>query len=96
MSDNGTPQLQATAEMRDCEIRNKLITGFIKALVQDPDERAPALIEKLQEQQAEVQERWLAAIKKAREEQGIPEPPPVVVSMKPLRMQGTITNPQGR
>lgn len=83
-------------EIADLKFRLDLGTHLIRMLESSdltPEQKA-ASVEKLQGQQRRINERLVAAIAAQRKAMGIPEPKPVVVSLKPMQMKARIFKPQ--
>lgn len=66
----------------------KLASMLIQMLRQDDDPRAAVAIEELQGQQRAINAVLVQKIKDERAARGEPGPPPIVIGMKTISMQG--------
>lgn len=71
----------------ELQMRVNIASALIGMLRQDDDPRAPRAIEVLQDQQRQINEVLVQKIQEERETRGKPEPPAVVIGMKPVAMQ---------
>jgi len=62
------------------------IIAMLRASSDGDEERTAACIEKVTEQQREINRRLVSAIKQQREQDGLAEPDSIKVKMKPIQM----------
>lgn len=90
---NDAMQVITNAKIEDLKMRNRLVGSVMGMLHGDDDPQVPDCLEELRRQQREIQSRLVAEIAAERARRGLPEPEPVVIGLKPLRVMAHMKNP---